>query len=73
MVSDMSGLCRFPTRDGQSHHLCSGAWDTPSATVTCSCMCHAAERSPRDRLGNVVVKKMVKSTAVVKKKLPIDR
>jgi len=39
-VSDMSGHCRFPTRDGSSHRTCTRMWETPSVWVVCDCPCH---------------------------------
>lgn len=56
-VDDMSGFCRFPTRDGASHRHCLVAWETPSAIVTCTCTCHQTATTPPAVGGAVVVKK----------------
>lgn len=39
LVEDMSGHCRHNGYEG-AHARCAGSWETPSALVTCVCVCH---------------------------------
>lgn len=44
-VADMSGHCRY---GGDSGHMrCRVEWETPTATVACSCACHRANGQVR--------------------------